>query len=414
MKTNDLHIALPSSKSLSNRWLVLNHLLGNRFLLRGLSDSDDTILMQTLLGQLRRGRTTEFNCGNAGTVARFMLAVLAITPGRWTLDGDERLRLRPMAPLIDSLRIMGCPIQCLGEEGFLPVLITGFTPVHKMTEVNPSNSSQYASAMLLIGAMMPLGLTLTLTDRAASRPYINMTLNVLQQAGITTSVSANQRVYRVDPCPSLPAGSRNAIVIERDWSSASYIYATAALLPHHRIRLPGLSLSTSCQGDKIVAELFARLGVKTREVKSPYRRNVHSITIEGTGVHDDTFEHNFIDCPDLMPTVLVTCAALGIKARLKGVKNLRLKESDRIQALSEELGKMGCHITHTATEVRLNPSTLVMPSQPINVHHDHRIAMAFGILTLLFPDLEIEDRESVSKSFPNFWEQLEEVKKLKQ
>lgn len=392
-------------------------------MLRNLSDSDDTVLMQTLLGQLKRGHTHVFNCGNAGTVARFMLAVLAITPGQWTLDGDERLRQRPMAPLIDALRSMGCHIQCLGEEGHLPLLITGFTPQHKMAEVDPTNSSQFASAMLLIGPILPLGLTLTLTDRASSRPYINMTLHVLSQAGIHTSVSANQRVYRVDPYmptgsdiqtsqPSRKSGRSTQIIIERDWSSASYFYAAAALFPHCRLRMQGLSLSSSCQGDKVVAEIFERLGVVTHEVHSPYRRNMHSITIEGKGDYDESFEYNFIDCPDLMPTVLVTCAALGIRARLKGVKNLRIKESDRIMALTEELGKMGCHIAHTATEVRLNPSTLVMPSQPIEVHNDHRIAMAFGILSLRYPDLQIQNPESVNKSFPLFWQQLSQLKKI--
>lgn len=404
MRTNDLHIALPSSKSISNRWLVLNHLTGNPFVLRNLSDADDTALLQTLLGQLRRGTTNTFMCGNAGTVARFMMAVLAITPGEWTLDGDERLRQRPMAPLIKSLRGMGFPIQCLGQEGFLPLHITGFTPRYKMAELDPSESSQYVSAMLLIGSKLPQGLTLTLTDRAASRPYIDLTLSVLNKAGIETSVSANRRVYRVNAL-SVNAIRKQAVEMERDWSSASYIYAAAALLPGLRMRMPGLALSTSCQGDRVVAELFKSLGVITHEVRSPYRREVRSITVEGTGEHERSFEYNFIDCPDLMPTLLVTCAALGVKARLKGVKNLRVKESDRIQVLSEELGKMGCRINQTATEVRLIPSEL-KPTQSVDSHGDHRIAMAFGVLTLRYPDLVVNGADTVSKSFPGFWEQL--------
>lgn len=404
MRTNDLHIALPSSKSISNRWLVLNYLMGNPFLLRNLSDSDDTLLLQTLLGQLKRGSSTSFMCGNAGSVARFMMAVLSITPGEWTLDGDERLRQRPMAPLIEALRSMGCPIQCLDKEGYLPLHITGFMPKYKMTELDPSESSQYVSAMLLIGPMLPQGLTLTLTDRAASRPYIDITLNVLEKAGIGTSVSANRRVYRVAPRPD-SLRKKQAIDMERDWSSASYIYAAAALIPGIRLRMQGLSLTTSCQGDRVTAEIFQNFGVNTREVRSPYRREIRSITVEGSGTHANTFEYNFIDCPDLMPTVLVTCAALGVKARLKGVKNLRIKESDRIHALSEELGKMGCRITQTATEVRLFPSKLNI-QQPVDVHGDHRIAMAFGVLTLQYPNLVIENPNCVTKSFPNFWEQI--------
>ena len=408
MKTNDLHIALPSSKSISNRWLVLNYLMGNPCVLRNLSSSDDTALLQTLLGQLKRGTTTSFMCGNAGAVARFMMAVLALTPGEWTLDGDERLRQRPMAPLIESLRSMGCPIQCLGNEGYLPVHLTGYMPKYKMTELDPSESSQYVSAMLLAGTLLPQGLTLTLTDRAASRPYIDMTLAVLENAGIRTSVSANQRVYRVWPLTNA-LRHKLAVDMERDWTSASYIYAAAALLPGLRMRMKGLSLSTSCQGDRVTAEIFQHLGVITREVRSPYRKEVRSITVEGNGENESTLEYNFIDCPDLMPTVLVTCAALGVKARLKGVKNLRVKESDRIQALSEELGKMGCHITQTATEVRMSKTKLT-PQGPVDVHGDHRIAMAFGVLTLRYPDLVIKNPECVSKSFPNFWEQLELIR----
>ena len=416
MKTNDLHIALPSSKSLSNRWLVLNHLLGLPFTLRNLSDSDDTALLQTLLAQLRRGNTNEFFCGNAGTVARFMMAVLAITPGTWTLDGDSRLRQRPMKPLIDTLRSMGCPIQCLGEEGYLPVAITGHMPQHKMAEIDPSESSQYVSAMLLIGPFLPQGLTLTLTDRAASRPYIEMTLAVLQKAGIGTSVSPNRRVYRVSSVQTLTQSNNNAFThssftIERDWSAAAYVYAAAALLPHHRLRMQGLSLTGTCQGDKVVAELFQHLGVVTREVRSPYRKESRSITVEGTGTHENTLEYNFIDCPDLMPPVLVTCAALGVKARLKGIKNLSIKECDRLQVLSEELGKMGCRVNRTATELRLAASTL-HPTQPVDVHNDHRIAMSFGVLTLLFPDLEILNPQSVSKSFPAFWQQIALLKAI--
>ncbi len=410
MKTNDLHIELPASKSLSNRWLVLNHLAGYPFVLRNLSTADDTQLLQALLSQLRRGSTTHFHCNNAGTVARFLLALLAVTPGQWTLSGDERLKQRPISPLVDALRSMGCHIEYTDKEGRLPVLITGHIPQHKMVEINPTASSQFVSAMLLIGPFLPQGLTLTLTDRPASRPYIDMTCTVLRQAGIETTVSANRRVYRVAPIPPEGLKKNLAVSIERDWSSASYIYSAAALLPHHRLRMPGLSLSSTCQGDKAVAPIFEHLGVTSREVRSPYRATVRSVTVEGTGIPDSTLEYNFIDCPDLLPAVVVTCAALGVKARLRGIKNLRLKESDRINALKQELEKMGGHITHTATELRIAPATL-HPTSPVNTYGDHRIAMAFGILSLRFPDLMINDSGQVSKSFPDFWHQLETIRK---
>lgn len=413
MKTNDLHIELPASKSLSNRWLVLNYLTGASFVLRNLSTADDTLLLQALLNQLRHGTSNHFHCRNAGSVARFLMAVLAVTPGEWMLSGDDRLKHRPFSPLINALRNMGCHIDCTEQEGCLPVRITGYMPQHKMTELDPSASSQFVSAMLLIGPMLPQGLTLTLTDRAASRPYIDMTCTVLNQAGIETSVSPNRRVYRVNAMPQSMPNRNLAIAIERDWSSASYIYAAAALVPGLRLRMPGLSLSNSCQGDRVAAQIFEHLGVNTREVRSPYRKQVRSITVCGTGKPESTLEYNFLDCPDLLPAVVVTCAALGVRARLKGIKNLRLKESDRIKALKQELEKMGGVLTQTATEIRLTPATL-HPTAPVSTHGDHRIAMAFGVLTLLYPDLVIEEPEQVSKSFPDFWTQLNAIRNNKE
>lgn len=413
MKTNDLHIQLPASKSLSNRWLVLNYILGSPFMLKHLSDADDTQLMAALLSQLRHGSSNLFYCHNAGSVARFMLALLAVSPGQWRLTGDDRLKQRPMMPLIQCLRDMGCTIVCTEEEGYLPLDITGYIPQHRMVEIDPNESSQYVSAMMLIGCMLPNGLTLTLTDRAASRPYIEMTCALLSQASIKNSVSPNRRVYRVEAIPPSTRLRQQVINIEPDWSSASYIYAAASLVPGLRIRMPGLSYTQSVQGDRVTKELFAQLGVETQELRSPYRTNTRSIAIIGTGKHPDSFEYNFIDCPDLLPAVLVTCAALGIRARMRGIKNLRIKESDRIQALKEELHKMGATITQTATEVRLAPAHLT-PCDSICTHSDHRIAMAFGVLTLLFPDMVIEDPSQVSKSFPDFWKQLDLIRRATQ
>lgn len=421
MKTNDLHIELPASKSLSNRWLVLNHIMGTLsegnsphkglpFMLQHLSDADDTQLMAALLAQLRHGSSNLFYCHNAGTVARFMLALLAVTPGQWRLTGDDRLKQRPMQPLIQCLRSMGCQIVCSEEEGHLPLDITGYMPQYRMAEIDPNESSQYVSAMMLIGCMLPNGLTLTLTDRAASRPYIEMTSTLLTQAGIKNSVSPNRRVYRVEALTPQSHNKKQVVNIEPDWSSASYIYAAACLVPGLRIRMKGLSYSHSTQGDRVAKELFAQLGVETQELRSPYRANTRSIAIVGTGSHPDSFEYNFIDCPDLLPAVLVSCAALGMKARLRGIKNLRIKESDRIDALKQELEKMGATITQTATEVRLAAAQL-KPCASISTHADHRIAMAFGVLTLIFPDMVIEEPEQVSKSFPDFWHQLDLIRR---
>lgn len=409
MRTNDLHITLPASKSISNRWLVLNYVADSPFILRNLSDADDTLLLQELLTQLKNGSSEQFHCHNAGTVARFMMALLAFTPGEHTLTGDDRLNQRPMSPLINCLRGLGCHIFCNGKEGFLPVTIIGGMPDHRMAEIDPVASSQFVSAMMLVGPLLSNGITLTLTGRASSRPYIEMTRAILNQAGIESTVSANNRVYRVEPLPVSPQMKHKIIEIERDWTAASYIYAAAALVPGVRMRLQGLSLS-SPQGDCVIADIFQHFGVQTREVRSPYHPNTHSITIEGTGVYDTEFEYNFLDYPDLVPAVATTCAALGINACLKGAKNLRYKESDRLRALQTELKKMGGRMTFSSRVAYIRPAEL-QPTEPICDHKDHRIAMAFGVLSLKYPDLTIENPDVVSKSFPKFWDQLKLIRK---
>jgi len=413
MRTNDLRIELPASKSLSNRWLIVNHCADGAFVLKNLSDADDTRLLAALLQQLRHRSSTSFYCHNAGSAARFLLALLAFTPGQWTLSGDLRLKERPIAPLVDALRQMGCRIDYAERDGCLPLDINGYLPQHKMTTIDPTASSQFVSALLLVGPLLPKGLTLTLNARAASRPYIDMTLSVLRQAGIGASVSPNNRVYRTEPVATKPHAAPQAVTIEKDWSSAAFIFAAAALVPGLRMRMVGLPLSQSAQGDRAAADIFASLGVECGEVRSPYRTDIRSVTVEGTGRHAPVLEYNFIDCPDLMPAVLAACAALGMKARLKGVQNLRLKESNRIAAMQTELEKMGAIIATTATEVRLSPSAL-HPTQPVQAHGDHRIVMAFAVLSLRYPDLKIEQPDLVSKSFPGFWDQLNAIRRAAQ
>lgn len=408
MKTNDAQISLPTSKSISNRWLMVNHVTQQSFVLKNLSPADDTQLLQSLLAQLRRGTSTHFYCHNAGAPARFMLALLAFTPGEWTLGGDDRLCQRPMMPLIDALRSMGCHIVCQGEEGLLPLSIKGRLPDRKMTSIDGEMSSQFVSALMLVGAMLPNGITISLVGRICSKPYIDMTRLILQQAGINVVVSANNHVLRIDPINKHAVRQHRVIEMERDWTSASYIYMAAALLPGVRIRMQGLGME-SVQGDCVVAQIFAQLGVVTHEVRSPYRRNVHSVTITGGGEIAAELEYNFINCPDLLPAVLVACAALGVKTKLRGVRNLKYKESDRLKAIQCELAKMGGNVKYSDNEVMLTPSEL-HPTMPVCDYGDHRIAMAFAVLGLKYEDVTIENPDTVSKSFPGFWDQLKTIR----
>lgn len=405
MNTNDIRINLPASKSMSNRWLMINHITGSRFRITKLSTSADTRLLRKLLTQLDEGTSDTYYCDNAGSVARFLMPLLAITPGHHVLTGDARLRQRPMAPIIEALRQMGLRIECTDVEGFLPVHIQGGIPSKRTVSVDPLLSSQFVSALLLVAPRLPEGISLTMTQRPTSRPYIEMTCDALRQAGIEVRRSSNGRTYYVQPLAGKPTAA--SVTIERDWSSASYFYTMALLRPDLRLRLLGLQLDT-CQGDSAADAFFRQLGVQSTEVRSPYRASSRSITLQGGGVMARTAQFNCLDCPDLVPTFAVAAAAVGIRTILKGVSNIALKESDRMVAISNELRRMGGKINASGDELHILPSPL-NPKEPVQTYGDHRIAMAFAPLRLRFPDLVIEHPEVVDKSFPEFWDEFDKV-----
>ncbi|MBP5677054.1 MAG: 3-phosphoshikimate 1-carboxyvinyltransferase [Bacteroidales bacterium] len=410
MNTNDIRINLPASKSMSNRWLMINHLMGSHFRIGKLSTSGDTRLLRRLLTQLEEHTSDVFYCDNAGSVARFLMPLLAITNGNYVLTGDARLCQRPMGPLIEALRQMGLRVQCTEQEGFLPVSIQGSVPTRRTVSVDPLLSSQFVSALLLIAPKLDEGISLTMTQRPTSRPYIEMTCDALRQAGVEVRRSSNGRTYYVSPLLTKPKPS--TITIERDWSSASYFYTMALLRPSLRIRLLGLQLE-SCQGDSATDTFFRQLGVVSTEVRSPYRAAARSVTIQGGAPAARSVQFNCIDCPDLVPTFAVAAVAAGVRTVLKGVSNIALKESDRRVAITNELRRMGVSVNATDDELHILPSKL-KPVEPVRTYGDHRIAMAFAPLRLLFPDLEIENPQVVDKSFPEFWEQFELVLQNKQ
>ena len=384
---------------------MINHLMGSHFRIGKLSTSDDTKLLRQLLTQLETRSSDVFYCNNAGSVARFMMPLLAITTGSFLLTGDERLCQRPMAPLIDALRQMGLRIECTAQEGFLPVQIQGSVPTRRTVQVDPLLSSQFVSALLLVAPRLPEGISLTMTQRPTSRPYIEMTSDALRQAGIEVRRSSNGRTYYVQPFSGKPKAT--TITIERDWSSASYFYTMALLRPELRIRLLGLQLD-SCQGDSATDRFFRQLGVVSTEVRSPYRAAGRSITVQGGGEKAKTVIFNCIDCPDLVPTFAVAAAVAGQRVVLKGVSNIALKESDRMVSITNELRRMGVTVNATQEELHILPSVL-NPKEMVRTYGDHRIAMAFAPLKLLFPDLQIESPEVVGKSFPEFWEEFDKV-----
>lgn len=414
MKTGDIQITLPTSKSLSIRWLLANHLCGVRVKLAGISDAADVKALKRILAKfsLTPGKPQDddtevrLHCGESATVARFLLALLATRPlSSVVLEGDPSLCQRPMAPLVKALRQLGGnQIEYLGVEGCLPIRVTGGWPEMKLVEIDPSQSGQFVSALVIAGAALPRGLHVRMTEPPPSRPYIEMTCSMLKQAGADNDYKPNHTTIRIEPFAG--RGPANTVQIERDWSAAAFFYMAAVFLPRRRIRLVGLS-KNSLQGDNVALNLFKMLGVNSVESRSPYRAS-RSLVIEGGGEVRPHFIYDFIDCPDLAIPLAVTCAAMGVEAWLSGIKTLRFKECDRAEALAVELRKMGAEVELESNRLHIMPSVL-MPRQPVCTYGDHRMAMAFGALSLLFPNLVIDTPDVVAKSFPDFWQQLEKI-----
>lgn len=402
MEQETIQITLPSSKSLSNRWLVLDYMSRTGIKIKNISSSNDTQQLGRLLHQLKGGRRHNFDCKDAATVARFMMALLSITPGTNTLTGSEQLCKRPMGQLIDALREAGCLIKCTGEEGFLPVKIEGVIPTSKRIKIDCGISSQYASALLLAAATMPQGGMVELVGAPASEPYIDMTLKVMEQAKVQCVLKGNPPTYYVEH--SIP--QCDVVSIEKDWSSASYFFEAVSLMPDIPVRLPGLQRE-SLQGDQVLRDIYSMLGLSVNQAEQ-------SVELRRDKAMAATFEYDFANTPDLLPAVAVTCAALGIEGIFTGVKNLCYKESNRLESIADGLAKLGRKVDvgeDTMTILAGKPFTResLEGVETIDSHDDHRIAMAFGTLKVLNPSIEVSNPECVGKSFPDFWKMLDRL-----
>lgn len=402
MDIETIQITLPSSKSLSNRWLMLDYLSRTGIKIKNISSSNDTQQLGRLLHQLKAGRRHNFDCRDAATVARFMLALLSITPGSHTLTGSEQLCKRPMQQLIDSLRASGCQIVCTGEEGHLPVKIDGVVPSAQRIVIDCSVSSQFASALLLASASLPQGGVVELQGAPASEPYIEMTLNVMAQAKVNWCLKGVPPAYYVEH--SIP--QCDVVSIEKDWSSAAFFFEAVALLPDVPVRLPGL-MRESLQGDKVVRDIYSLLGLSVSQGEQ-------SVELKRDKPLASKLEWNFRNTPDLVPAVAVTCAALGIEAHLSGVANLRFKESNRLESLADELAKLGRTITVADDSMTIpagEPFTKesLAAAGVLDAHGDHRIAMALGALKVINPELTVNTPDVVAKSFPDFWKMIDRL-----
>lgn len=406
-------IDLPASKSISNRALILNALSHSELVPGNLSDCDDTRVMISAL----RDMPEVIDIGAAGTAMRFLTAYLSVTPGEHTITGSARMLQRPIGVLVDALRQLGAEVRYEGEEGFPPLRIVGRNNLSGGTlRVSANISSQYLSALLMIAPTLERGLTLVLTGRIVSRPYLEMTIRMMRTFGAQVEWT-DEHTIRVEP------GGYRALpyTIENDWSAASYWYEIVSLTddPDAQVVLPGLQLH-SLQGDSCVRDIFAVLGVTTEECTcSDGRKGIRLSKQEGETRHLD---YDFTDCPDLAQTVAVTCALKEIPYSLSGVESLRIKETDRLAAVCNELSVLGYRIeasdsrlawdgSHTGEEEKISDSiedsTNEVPA--IHTYDDHRMAMAFapaccrrGTVRILAPNV-------VSKSYPTYWEDLKKA-----
>ena len=392
-------INLPASKSISNRALVINAMAGGETHPDNLSDCDDTEVIIAAL----RDMPDLINIKAAGTAMRFMTAYLAATPGEHTITGTERMQNRPIAILVDALRYLGAEINYEKREGYPPLHIIGKPLEGGHLEVVGNISSQYISALLMIGPILKKGLELKLTGNIASRPYIDLTLWTMKEFG------ANAEWTDVDTITVKPKPYKSTpYMIENDWSASSYWYEMMALSknPDSTIQLEGLMDGTK-QGDSVVKYIFSLLGVKS-EFES--HEGITNVTLKAHPCLLPRLDYDFTGSPDLAQTIVVTCCALGVKFKFTGLASLKIKETDRIEALKTELKKVGYVIRDENNDTLIWYGETCEPFfAPIDTYEDHRMAMAFAPLALKWGQIEINDPGVVSKSYPHFWEDLRKV-----
>lgn len=382
---------LPASKSISNRVLIMDALAGQQSRLENLSDANDTQLMMRLVNT----SNALIDVQDAGTTMRFLTAYFAVTNQKKTITGTERMKERPIGILVDALRSLGGDISYLEKEGFPPLQLNGFGEQRiRQMAIRGDISSQFISALLMIAPVLPSGVALTLEGKVGSRPYIEMTLALMKTFGVDASfegntISVKRQTYRpVD------------FTVESDWSAASYWFAFVALAKDARIELPRIFLN-SLQGDRAIVDIMKHLGVSVTETSN-------SLVLEKSGAAK-SIEWDFTHCPDLAQTIAVVCAAKGIYGNFIGLESLRIKETDRITALQNELRKIGADLRETnGDRWLLVPSSSLPPTCPFDTYKDHRMAMAFAPLSTLM-DVEIKNSMVVRKSYPNYWNDLKSV-----
>lgn len=391
-------IHLPGSKSISNRILVIKALSGLDFSIQNLSDSDDTTHLKEALENY--STKSIINVGHAGTDMRFLTAFLSLKNGEYELTGSERLQQRPIKDLVDTLRIHGADIQYKKHEGFPPLKIKGKQLQGGSVEISGKVSSQFITALLLIAPYLKNGLELIIKDELVSQPYVHMTIELMKEFG--ASVTWNDNKIMVSPIPY--NYHKKEFIVESDWSAASYYYSLVALSkPRTQLTIKSL-FKNSLQADAAGEIIYKNFGIETNF-------SDNEITISKISeTSSSELKLDFIQCPDIAQTIVCTCIGLEVPFHFTGLQTLKVKETDRIVALQNELKKFGYFMETTDNSMQWQKVKSV-PTDNLSIatYNDHRMAMCFAPLCLLHENIIIENAEVVSKSYPLFWKHLKTI-----
>lgn len=386
-------IELPSSKSISNRVLIMNALSMNTSPVENLSDCEDTRVIIDAFNS----DSNVFDMKGAGTAMRFLTAFLAGMDGEWILKGSKRMHERPIYPLVDTLKALDADIEYLENEGYPPLKIRGKRLKGGDVFVSGNISSQYVSALMMIGPTMENGLTINIQTEVISKPYLNLTIKLMEEYGVHVKWEGNK--IRIKPQTYKPVTFK----VEADWTAASYWYEMVALCPGAEVTLLGLQ-KDSYQGDSQLVDLFIDLGVTTEFIPN-------GIIIRKAKRAAKKFFHNFVGEPDLAQTFAATCCFLNVQFIFSGVQSLRIKETDRIEALKIELRKLGFVLRETDSEMLEwdGERCFMEENAAIDTYDDHRMAMSLAPAAIPFKSILINDPHVVSKSYPDFWKDLKKA-----
>ena len=386
---------ISGSKSESNRLLILNSIYGN-LKIDNLSNSDDTVILDKYLTSLEN----QIDVHHAGTAMRFLTALLSIkTNKQFVITGSNRMKERPIKILVDALNKLGANISYCDKNGYPPLMIKGQEIVGGEISLSSQISSQYISALMLIAPILKKGLLINLEGQITSKPYLEMTLAILKKIGINCYFKKN--IISIESCSTINSSS---ISIESDWSSLSYFYSTVALSSSSELNI-GTFYKSSIQGDIRLSEIYTKLGVETKFIESSSRVSLKKINDFNRPDHIDL---DLTENPDIAQTIAVTCFGLGISCDLFGLHTLKIKETDRLEALKTELSKLGAIVKITNNSFHLSSSFSINTDISIETYNDHRMAMAFAPLALKTP-LTINNPEVVTKSYKDFWKDLKSL-----